>query len=75
MRLRKELGWAGVASMSVGTILPGAAGARGGDGGTMGKALQARRKLASVRAASVVVATACAFEHALHQVRGSAVCM
>lgn len=40
-----------------------------GKGGSMGDALEIRRKLASVRATSVVVATACAFEHTLHQVR------
>ena len=64
-RLRKELGLdSSVASMSVDMMLPG-----GRRGGTMGDVLEARRKLAGVRAASVVVATACAFEHALHQVR------
>lgn len=63
-KLRKELGWAGVASMPVDAIIPGT----GGGGGTMGDALQAHRKLTSVRAASIVVATACGFEHALHQV-------
>lgn len=60
--------------MSVDMMLLGSAsggsGGGGGNGGTMGNAVVARRKLARVRAASVVVATACAFEHALHQVRG-----